>query len=98
METKELPFKCHLFVCVNHRDNGRKSCGDCGGETLKSAIKKATKERGWHGVVRVSGSGCLGLCDSGPNVIIYPQKIWFAHVVENNIPQIIETIERLINA
>jgi (2Fe-2S) ferredoxin len=50
----------------------------------------------WKGKVRVSQCGCLGLCQKGPNVILYPQKIWFSGVLESDAPGIISEIESIV--
>lgn len=96
MKTNESPYKCHLFVCVNSRGGERKSCGDGCNAELKAILKEEIKNRGWKGIVRVSESGCLGLCDAGPNIMIYPQKIWFSDVEKGDVPEILKTVEELI--
>jgi (2Fe-2S) ferredoxin len=90
------PYKCHLFVCTNSRSGEQKSCGDEGTPDLKAAIKAEIKNRGWKGIVRVSASGCLGVCESGPNIMIYPQKTWFSDVSSDNLPEIIQTVEEIV--
>ena len=81
MQQKATPYVCHLFVCVNDRHGERKACADGGvGVALKDHLKAEVERRGWKGRVRVSQSGCLGLCEKGPNVMIYPHGIWFSEV------------------
>ena len=96
MKQRISPYKCHLFVCTNSRNGERKSCGDEGSPDLKALIKAEIKNRGWKGVVRVSESGCLGVCDTGPNIMLYPLKIWFSAVSRNDLPEIIQTVERIV--
>jgi (2Fe-2S) ferredoxin len=90
------PYKCHLFVCTNSRDGGKKSCGDEAAADLKAAIKAEIRNRGWKGRVRVSASGCLGICESGPNIMLYPQKIWFSEVSRDDLPEIIRAVEEIL--
>ena len=92
-EEKIAPYICHVFVCVKSRQGERKSCADGKSPEIKSILKKEVKSRGWADRVRVSECGCLGLCPHGPNVIIYPQKIWFSGVNESDIPDILVRIE-----
>ncbi len=73
-EKKESPFISHIFVCTNDRGGERKSCADNNSELVRSKVKEAVGEKGWKGKVRVSQSGCMGLCAKGSNVMIYPQK------------------------
>ena len=65
-------------------------------KALKAAIKAEIKTRGWKGTVRVSASGCLGVCEAGPNIMLYPQQIWFSGVSSENLPEIIQTVEGFV--
>lgn len=96
METKEIPYKCHVFVCVKSRNGQRKSCGDGGNPELKIALKSEARKRNWKGIVRISESNCLGVCESGPNIMIYPQKIWYSEVTPADLPEILQTLEKII--
>ena len=93
MKKQQTPYACHLFVCIKTRKGERKSCGDGDNPDLKTRLKSEIKSRGWKGRVRVSDSGCLGLCDSGPNILLYPQGIWFSDVSESDLPEIFQTLE-----
>ena len=89
------PYSCHIFVCTNDRQGKRKSCADGGSVNVRSALKEECKKRGWFGKVRVSQCGCMGLCERGPNVILYPQKIHFSEVAIEDIPGILEKVKDL---
>jgi (2Fe-2S) ferredoxin len=94
--TNESPYVAHVFVCTNNRGGERKSCADNNSPIVKSKLKEAVNEKGWKGKVRISTSGCMGLCSKGSNVMIYPQKIWFSEVSPDEVDEIITTIERII--
>lgn len=96
MKQSDAPYKCHLFVCVKTRDDGRKSCGNNNSPELRTVLKQEIKDRGWKDVVRVCESSCLGVCAAGPNIMVYPQKIWFSAVSTDDIPQILSTVEQLL--
>lgn len=96
MQVQESPYECHVFVCGKTRDGTRKSCGDGDNLQLKTLLKKEIAERGWKGRVRISDTGCLGVCEDGPNIMIYPQKIWFSGVKLTDLPAILEQLERLL--
>lgn len=96
VKRNESPYLAHVFVCTNDRKGERKSCADGGSAHLKDMLKNAVASNGWKGRVRVSTSGCMGLCESGPNVIIYPQKIWFSGVEPGSLPEILSTLERIL--
>ncbi|MCF7849802.1 MAG: (2Fe-2S) ferredoxin domain-containing protein [Kiritimatiellales bacterium] len=96
MIENQSPYICHLFVCTNNRGGERTSCADGGSPAFKAAIKQEIADRGWKGRVRVSEAGCLGLCEKGPNIIIYPHKIWFSAVTANDLPEIFQTLEDIM--
>ena len=96
MKLQNTPYTCHVFACVNERADGRKSCGGSGNFEVFSALKRESKERGWNGRIRVSRGLCFGLCESGPNVMIYPRGIWFSHVAREDVSAIISKIAELL--
>jgi len=97
-DKKESPFISHIFVCTNDRGGERKSCADNNSQLVRSKLKEAVNEKGWKGKVRVSQSGCMGLCAKGSNVIIYPQKIWFAGVLPDDVEEIVSTVQGIIGS
>lgn len=95
-EQKEAPYIAHVFVCTNDRKGIRQSCADKASPLLKEQLKEAVKTKGWQGQVRVSTCGCMGLCAHGANVVIYPQKIWFAASMPNDAETILQTLETIL--
>jgi len=95
--TDKAPYRCHLFVCVNDRHGERKSCADGGGVQIRQALKERINQLQLPtGSIRVSQSGCFGLCCEGPNVLIYPQAIWYSGVGMDDIETIIAKIKELL--
>jgi len=94
LNQKESPYAAHVFVCTNDRGGERKSCADNNSAIVKSKLKEAVNKNGWKGKVRISTSGCMGLCTKGSNVLIYPQKVWFSGVTPDDVDEIVSAIER----
>ena len=94
---QKTPFRCHIFVCVNDRQGTRKSCAD--GQSIE--IRQILKDH-FHQMqlppnsVRISQSLCMGLCNEGPNLMIYPQGIWYSAVGVEDIDAIIKKVESLL--
>lgn len=87
-------FKRHLFVCTNARNDAcRQSCGDdqVGAEAV-AYLKQRANEMGLGGVgkLRISQSGCLGRCEEGPVMVIYPEARWYTYVDEADLDEIAE--------
>ncbi|MBW1799673.1 MAG: (2Fe-2S) ferredoxin domain-containing protein [Deltaproteobacteria bacterium] len=94
----QSPFLCHVFVCTNDRKGERKSCADGDSAKLRSNLKKEVGKRGWKSRVRVSKSWCMGLCNKGPNVMIYPQGIWFSEVSVDDLDPILIKVGEIVDA
>lgn len=92
MRTQPTPHAMHIFVCQNVREEGRSSCGAQGGAEILSELKRLCRERNLG--LRVTGSGCLGPCEKGPNVMVYPQRLWFQGVRQQDLPNLVDELER----
>jgi (2Fe-2S) ferredoxin len=92
MQIEPTPHAMHVFVCQHAREEGLSSCGAQGGADILSALKRLCRERNLG--LRVSGSGCLGPCEKGPNVMVYPHKLWFQAVRQQDLPDLVDELER----
>lgn len=91
------PYIAHVFVCTNDRGGARKSCADSNSPVVRAELKERIAARGWKGRIRVSASGCMGLCARGANVMIYPQQIWFSEVSPEDVDDILAAVEHYMN-
>ena len=94
---QKTPFRCHIFVCVNDRQGARKSCADGQGAEIRQILKDRFQQMALPpNAVRVSQSLCMGLCNDGPNLMIYPQGIWYSGVRIEDIDSIVSRVEALL--
>ena len=72
-------FEKHIFICGNQRPPGHpRGCCDPAAKTeLQKSFKQKLAERGLKGRVRANQSGCLDQCEHGPNLVIYPEAVWY---------------------
>lgn len=94
MQSSKAKFEKYVFVCINERPViERVSCGGtfCGKE-LSEKLKDAVKAAGQAGRIRVSKAQCLDVCEEGPNVLIYPDNLWFKNVELTDVPVILEKL------
>jgi (2Fe-2S) ferredoxin len=86
-------FEKHIFVCGNQRLPGspRPCCDPSGQAKLQKLFKQKLAERGLKGKVRANQSGCLDQCEHGPNLVIYPDAVWYGHVTEADVDEIIDS-------
>ncbi|MBI3273385.1 MAG: (2Fe-2S) ferredoxin domain-containing protein [Planctomycetes bacterium] len=83
------PYRKVLFVCGNQRQGGLAACGDRGSLDLVERLKAYVKSHGLKKKVRVARSGCLDLCELGPNVAVYPDNKWYSGVRAEDLETII---------
>ena len=90
MIERQQPYARQLHVCINNRNGESKSCGYDGSEEVVEELRKVTKERNLKGKVRVVRSGCLDVCAFGPNMMIWPEGLWYMKVTKEDVPQIVD--------
>ncbi|KTD34859.1 (2Fe-2S) ferredoxin [Legionella moravica] len=83
----------HIMICTNQKAAGKQCCANTGGEEYFDYLKSRLLELDMHGPgkYRVSKSGCLGRCSSGPCIVIYPEGVWYSYSSLADIDQIIES-------
>jgi len=86
-------FETHIFVCGNQRPVGhpRGCCDPSAKAELQKLFKQKLAERGLKGRVRANQSGCLDQCEHGPNLVVYPEGIWYGGVTLTDVDEIIES-------
>ncbi len=95
MIKRPQPYIRQIFMCINNRQGVSPSCGYSGSEEFVNELKKVAKERNLKGKLRVAKSGCMDLCAFGPNLMIWPDGIWYMKVTKEDIPEIIDTYLKL---
>ncbi len=94
-------FNRHVFFCLNQRENGEICCANHNAKAMFDYTKTRFKERDWRDV-RINKAGCLGRCNEGPVLVVYPEGVWYTFVDQEDIDEIIdshllkgEVVERL---
>jgi len=84
--------KHHVFICMNRRPEGhpRGSCQDSGSVPVFETFADAVEKKGLFGEVMVTGTFCMGPCDQGPTIVVYPEGVWYGRVTPQDVPEIIE--------
>ena len=70
---------------------------------MQKSFKEKLAARGLKGRVRANQSGCLDQCEHGPNMVVYPDAVWYGRVTLADVDEIIEShiiggkpVERLV--
>lgn len=87
----EQYFKHHVFFCCNQREAPDTCCNNHGASKLQTYAKDRVRALGLagEGCVRVNKAGCLGRCDDGPVLVVYPEGVWYTYVDEEDVDEII---------
>jgi NADH-quinone oxidoreductase subunit F/NADP-reducing hydrogenase subunit HndC len=84
IEEKEGLRKHHVLVC------GGTGCHSSNGDRIKELIEEKVRQKGLEEEIKVVLTGCFGLCESGPNVVIYPEGVFYSHVTLEDVEEIAE--------
>ena len=63
-------------------------CLSGGSNELRREFENVLEELGIKDEISIIQSGCFGLCEKGPVVIIYPDETFYAHVKVENVRRI----------
>ncbi len=85
-------FKYQVFFCINQRENGESCCANFGAQRVRDYAKQKIKQLKLDGAdgVRINMAGCLGRCEHGPVMVIYPEATWYTYLDESDIDEVIE--------
>ncbi len=89
----QAPFyKYHVFCCTHQRppDHPKGSCTGRGSMELVKHLKDRLDEMEIDGV-RINSAGCLGRCESGPTMVIYPEGVWYRCSSTADVDQVLES-------
>ena len=85
------PFRFHLFVCTQQKPEGVPSCPASGSFALLGALDREMQARGLGQDVQLTTCGCMGLCDEGPVMVVYPAGVWYRRVQPSDVSEIVST-------
>jgi (2Fe-2S) ferredoxin len=82
----------HVFVCSQQRPAGhpRGSCGANGASPLLQAFWAELQKRQAFEQVAITYAGCIGPCNGGPNVLVYPEGVLYRSVGVDDIAEIFD--------
>jgi (2Fe-2S) ferredoxin/predicted O-methyltransferase YrrM len=97
------PFRFHLFVCTQQKPEGAACCAASGSMAVFGALDREVRARGLDNDVQLTICGCMGLCDEGPVMVVYPAGVWYRRVQAEDVAEIVgahlgdgKPVERLV--
>jgi (2Fe-2S) ferredoxin len=90
-------YSHHVFVCTNQREDGEPCCGQFDARGARTHLKQRIKGLGIKGPgqARINSAGCLGRCEMGPVIVVYPEGVWYTYVDRADLDEIVD--EHLVN-
>ena len=80
----ETKYKKQILVC------GGTGCTSSGSNKLIDEFYAQLEAHGIKDEVQVVRTGCFGLCELGPIVIVYPEGVFYAHCEVENVQRVVE--------
>jgi NADP-reducing hydrogenase subunit HndC len=83
------PFRLHVYACQQEKPGNAPCCSARGSAAVLDALRKELAAQGLMGDVQVTTCGSLGMCERGPNMVVYPDGVWYAGVQVADVPEIV---------
>lgn len=83
------PFQYHVFACEQRKPDGLPCCADRGSAAVIEALRHEVAAQGLLDRVLVTACGSLGLCERGPNLVVYPEGVYYAGVAPSDVAEIV---------
>jgi len=76
--------ECSIAIC------GGTGCHSSGSEKIREAFQRYLEKNDPEGKIKLRLTGCQGLCELGPLVVIFPQEIFYQKVSIDDVEEIME--------
>ena len=76
-------YRAHVLCC------GGTGCTSSGSAQIIERFEQKIRENGLDKEVKVIRTGCFGLCEAGPVVIIYPEGTFYSRVKVDDVDEIV---------
>ena len=76
-------YRSHVLIC------GGTGCTSSGSQKVRAALIDEIRKQDLEDEVNVVETGCHGLCEQGPVMVVYPDSTFYAQVTPEDIPEIV---------
>lgn len=77
-------YRSHVLIC------GGTGCSSSGSLTFEDKFATAMEKHDLNKEVKLVRTGCFGLCEAGPIVVVYPEGAFYSRVEDKDIERIVE--------
>lgn len=90
-------IRAHVLLCAGT------GCISSGSKKVEAAFQREVARKGLSDEIKIVETGCHGFCEMGPIVIVYPEGVFYCHVKEEDVDEIVDShlykgriVERLL--
>ncbi len=76
-------YRSQVLIC------GGTGCTSSGSQKLVERFEEQLQEKGLDKEIKIVRTGCFGLCEAGPVVIIYPEGTFYSRVKAEDVDEIV---------
>ncbi len=91
-----LFYAHHIFMCTNVRPEGHprgcctaRAAAAGGVDKLRGYMREKARQLGIDSI-RCNAAGCLDRCEFGPNMVVYPEGVWYRYESTEDIDEILQ--------
>ncbi|MDL2219443.1 NADH-quinone oxidoreductase subunit NuoF [Ruminococcaceae bacterium OttesenSCG-928-O06] len=77
-------FRSHVMVCTGT------GCSASASPKIAEAFEAEVAKSGLAEEVKVVRTGCFGLCELGPIVVVYPEAAFYSRISPDDVPEIVQ--------
>ena len=84
--------KHHILICTSCRINGTQKgyCFQHDSVKVLQTFIEEIDERDLSGDILINNTGCFGICEKGPIVVVYPEGVWYGNVTVDDVERIMD--------
>jgi len=75
--------RAHVLVCAGT------NCALKGSQAVREKLVNELEAQGLAGEIKVVETGCFGLCEQGPTVVVYPEGVLYCRVTPDDVPELV---------
>ncbi|SDF42135.1 NADH-quinone oxidoreductase subunit NuoF [Sporomusa acidovorans] len=78
-------IRAHVLICTGT------GCTAAGAKKVAAALQKELAQKGLDNEIKIVETGCHGLCEAGPLIIVYPEGTFYAGVQAEDVPELVDS-------
>jgi (2Fe-2S) ferredoxin/predicted O-methyltransferase YrrM len=82
-------FRYHVFACDQRKPDGLPCCSARGSLAVIESLRREVAAQGLLDEVQVTTCGSIGLCERGPNLVVYPEGVFYSGVQTTDVAEIV---------